>query len=85
MGRIAQELHDELGQSLTAIKVMAVTARHPKSDTLHITQSITDICDHLMQVLRSMMYQLHPLILTELGLKATLDDMLKHWKERNPA
>jgi len=82
--RLAQELHDELGQSLTAIKVMAVTAAHPKSDTIKITASITDICDHLMVVVRSMMHQLHPLILTELGLKAALDDMLNHWQERNP-
>jgi len=81
---LAQELHDELGQSLTAIKVMAVTARHPKSDTLKITQSITEICDHLMQVVRTMMHQLHPLILTELGLKAALDNMLKQWQSRNP-
>lgn len=83
--RLAQELHDELGQSITAIKVMAVTARHPKSDSLQISQSITDICDHLMIVVRSMMYQLHPLILTELGLKAAIDDLLKHWKDRVPA
>lgn len=82
--RLAQELHDELGQSLTAIKVMAVTAQHPKSDVQKITHSISGICDHLIQVVRTMMYQLHPLILTELGLKAALDDMLKHWKDRTP-
>lgn len=81
---LAQELHDELGQSLTAIKVMAVTARHPKSDTQKITQTITEVCDHLIQVVRTMMYQLHPLILTELGLKAALDNMLKQWQGRNP-
>lgn len=80
---LAQELHDELGQSLTAIKVMMVTARHPTSDIQHITQSINNICDHLIRVVRTMMYQLHPHILTELGLSAALDDMLKHWKERN--
>lgn len=82
---LSQELHDELGQSLTAIKVMAVTAGNPKSNTLEITKSIVDICDHLMQVVRCMMYQLHPLVLTELGLKATLDDMLMHWRVRNPS
>lgn len=81
---LAQELHDELGQSLTAIKVMTVTARHPKSDILQITQSITGICDHLIHVVRTMMYQLHSHILTELGLIAALDDIIKHWKERNP-
>lgn len=82
--RLSQELHDELGQSLTAIKVMAVAAIHEKADPVKISESIIEICDHLMGVVRSMMQQLHPLVLTELGLKATLEDMLNHWSERNP-
>lgn len=84
--RLAQELHDELGQSLTAIKVMAVALaqRQTSEETPDITESIIGICDHLMGVVRSMMHQLHPLILTELGLKATLEDMVNHWSERNP-
>lgn len=76
---LSQELHDEFGQSLTAIKVMAVTAAHEKSDTQKITRSMTEICDHLMSVVRLMMKQLHPLILTELGLKATVEDLVHHW------
>ncbi|MCQ8104605.1 histidine kinase [Methylomonas sp. SURF-2] len=81
---LSQELHDEFGQSLTAIKVMAVTAARPNADVGKITATIGDICDHLTLVLRSMMQQLHPLILTELGLKATLEEMVNHWSERNP-
>jgi two-component system sensor histidine kinase UhpB len=80
---LSQELHDEFGQSLTAIKVMAVTAAHEESDTQKITASIIEICDHLMTVVRSMMRELHPLILTELGLKATLEDMVHQWEVRN--
>ncbi len=83
--RLSQELHDEFGQSVTAIKVMAVTAGHEKSDTKAITHSIVEICDHLMTVVRSMMKQLHPLILTELGLKATLEDLVNHWQTRSPS
>jgi len=82
--RLSQELHDEFGQSLTAIKVMAVTAAQQNPGASKITATITEICDHLIQVLRSMMQQLHPLVLTELGLKATLEDMVDHWSERNP-
>lgn len=81
--RLSQELHDEFGQSLTAIKVMAVTAAHEKADTQKITGSITEICDHLIVVVRSMMKQLHPLVLTELGLKAALEDIIHQWESRN--
>jgi len=82
--RLSQELHDEFGQSLTAIKVMAVTAAQRRNDIDQITTSIRSICDHLMTVVRSMMQQLHPLVLSELGLKATLEDMVQHWSERHP-
>lgn len=84
--RLSQELHDELGQSLTAIKVMAVTAGRSRNgaDAKQATDSIISICDHLMTVVRSMMLQLHPLVLTELGLKATMEDLLNHWSTRNP-
>jgi two-component system sensor histidine kinase UhpB len=84
--RLSQELHDELGQSLTAIKVMAVTAGRSQTgaDIKQTTDSIVSICDHLMTVVRSMMHQLHPLVLTELGLKATMEDLLNHWSSRNP-
>ena len=82
--RLSQELHDELGQSLTAIKVMAVTAAHKKADIKQATDTIMSVCDHLMTVVRSMMHQLHPLVLKELGLKATMEDLLNHWTIRNP-
>lgn len=82
--RLAQELHDELGQSLTAIKVMAVTAAHKKADIKQSTDAIVSVCDHLTAVVRSMMHQLHPLVLTELGLKAAIEDLMNHWSSRNP-
>jgi two-component system sensor histidine kinase UhpB len=89
--RLSQELHDELGQSLTAIKVMAVTAGRSQTgatgtmtDIKQATDSIINVCDHLMTVVRSMMHQLHPLVLSELGLKATMEDLLNHWSIRNP-
>lgn len=58
---------------------MAVTATHEKSDTQQITEAIIEICENLITVVRSMMKQLHPLMLTELGLKATLEDLIHHW------
>ncbi|MEQ1638256.1 MAG: histidine kinase [Methylococcales bacterium] len=82
--RLSQELHDELGQSLTAIKVMAVTAARKPSEVEATTDKIVGVCDHLITVVRTMMRQLHPLVLTELGLKASVEDLLNHWASRNP-
>lgn len=86
--RLAQDLHDELGQSLTAIKVMTATvARMNDMQNAIVKQSTTaiiEICDHLMKVVRSMMQQLHPLTLTELGLKAALHDLIDSWRLRCP-
>lgn len=83
--RLSQELHDELGQSLTAIKVMAVTAARKPSEIKPTTDAIIKVCDHLISVVRTMMRQLHPLVLTELGLKASVEDLLSHWSSRQPS
>ena len=81
---MSRELHDEMGQSLTAIKAMAVTSKQQRVDVASIADSIIDICDHLAKVVRSMMRTLHPLSLTELGLNATLADLVSEWQRRQP-
>lgn len=81
---LAKELHDELGQSLTAIKVMSTTIKNDKVNTGQIADTISSVCDHLITVVRSMMRNLHPLALTELGLKAGLEDLLNQWSQRYP-
>lgn len=81
---LAKELHDELGQSLTAIKVMATTTKNDKANSTQIADTIISVCDHLITVVRSMMRNLHPLVLIELGLKASLEDLLNHWSQRHP-
>lgn len=83
--KMSRELHDEMGQSLTAIKAMAVTSKQPNSDVPTIANSIIDICNHLAKVVRSMMSTLHPLSLSELGLHATLIDLIAEWKRRTPS
>lgn len=82
--RLAKELHDEFGQSLTAIKVMTATIKKPTADKEKISEAIVSICDHLFGVLRSMMRTLHPMTLDELGLRASLDDLADQWRTRYP-
>lgn len=80
---MSRELHDEMGQSLTAIKAMAVTCQQTDTDVKAVTSSIVKICDHLSVVVRSMMRTLHPLSLTELGLGATLSELIREWQRRS--
>ncbi len=92
---LAQELHDELGQSISAIKVMCVTmqkseqqssqqsGQNSKESALAMRfKSITDICDHLYTVVQDLMKRLRPTILDELGLKAALEEVVNTWRQR---
>lgn len=81
---LAQELHDELAQSLTGLKVTAssISRDNPKNKTA--VDSIFSICDELFSVVRSMIRRLRPSMLDELGLSASLDDMIENWRQQNP-
>ncbi|THK42017.1 sensor histidine kinase [Methylophaga sp. SB9B] len=81
---LSRELHDEMGQSLTAVKAMSTAIRQPGANVTKISESITEICNHLAGVVRSMMRTLHPLSLADLGLGATLSDLVSEWRRRHP-
>jgi two-component system sensor histidine kinase UhpB len=82
---IAQELHDELGQSLSAIKVMAASLRKSVGpDGQEVIQAISEQCDRLFRVVRTMVRRLRPLLLDELGLIPCLEDMFQGWRDRHP-
>ncbi len=82
---LAQELHDELGQSLTAIKVMAASLRQMGGKAQEPVEQIMAICDRLFGVVRGMMRRLRPTMLDELGLSASIEDLIEHWRARHPA
>lgn len=83
---LAQELHDELGQSLSAIKAMAASLRNSQGGGDAVpAQTIMDQCDRLFGVVRGMMRRLRPLMLDELGLIPSLQDMVENWRVRHPA
>ncbi|OGT80320.1 MAG: hypothetical protein A3H91_01025 [Gammaproteobacteria bacterium RIFCSPLOWO2_02_FULL_61_13] len=80
---LARELHDELGQSLTAIKAMAVaTAAAPDIDSSRLRVSMGEIArvaDHTYDVARQLMQRLRPPVLDVLGLGAALQDLVDRW------
>lgn len=85
---LAHELHDELGQTLNAIKIEAVSIRnlhHATAPTTHRgALAIIRLTDHVYEVVRSMTSRLRPVALDELGLAGALEHDLMQWRRRLP-
>jgi signal transduction histidine kinase len=84
--RLARELHDELGQSLTAIKVDAAYIAREAVNTapkiVHSAQSIERLSSNIMELIRSMLSRLRPYGLETLGLRETIQDLVNGWQVR---
>jgi len=76
---LARELHDEMGQSLSAIKALSVSAKDNKETNSQPLSEIENICDHLFHVVRNRMQQLTPALLSEFGLSAAVGEMVDQW------
>lgn len=92
---LARELHDEMGQTLNAIKIEAVTIRnasrandHPNHHHLRDVQraavAIIGLVDQVYTVVRQINQRLRPVALDELGLTAALEHCVDGWRERLP-
>lgn len=84
--RLARELHDELGQSLTAIKVDAAyivreaAGRAPQ--IIDSARAIDRLSSNIMELIRSMLARLRPHGLETVGLRETLHDLVSGWQAR---
>lgn len=80
---LAQELHDELGQSLSAIKAIATSIEQTgAADGQTVVESakvIKTISDDMYGVARGMIRQLRPTVLDELGLVLALQQLADDW------
>jgi len=74
---IACELHDEIGQSLTAIKIDLQIAQRMAKGDFDFTDGIRTVEQTLQQV-RDLSLNLHPSLLDDLGLVPALRWMLSH-------
>jgi len=81
---LAKEMHDEVGQNLTAIKMMSALVPEVGPNREHAALEIQRLCDRLFSVVRSIIHRLRPMILEDLGLKAALDDLAEHWRSMAP-
>jgi two-component system, NarL family, sensor histidine kinase UhpB len=85
---IAHELHDEFGQSVTAIRSLALaiatqTAAHD-SATADVARLISDEAGRLYDAMHGLIPRLAPLSLDTLGLTATLEHLTRDWQRRYP-
>lgn len=84
---LAHELHDEMGQSITAIKALAVSIRQrvEVSDPTLAERAATiiDVSSDIYARTRRMMAQLHPVVLDEFGLGAALTTMIDDWNSHH--
>jgi two-component system, NarL family, sensor histidine kinase UhpB len=85
---IAHELHDEFGQSVTAIRSLALAiagqggARDPATGEAALL--ISDEAARLYDAMHSLIPRLAPLSLDTLGLSATMDNLVRDWRRRHP-
>jgi signal transduction histidine kinase len=83
---ISRELHDEVGQALTAISVTLATLRTSNGGSVHaMTQKLADaqrLLQKTMETVHRFARELRPTMLDELGLLPALRSYLKGFAER---
>ena len=83
---LARNLHDELGQSLTAIQAEAASIKNSKKakSQLIAVENIISLSKSMMSSTRELIKKLSLGILDEVGIKIALDDLVTSWLKRNP-
>jgi signal transduction histidine kinase len=83
---IARELHDEVGQVLTAVKVeLAVAQRRLRlsGGAAELLDDVQVIADAALHTVRDLSHLLHPALLDDLGLPAAIDWYLRAFAKRH--
>jgi len=84
---LAFELHDELGQWLTAIRAEneVILNNTEKDSIISISAyAIKECIQQMHEVIRSKLHKLHPVLLDTLGLSEALLDLKKQWCSHHP-
>jgi signal transduction histidine kinase len=72
--RVAREIHDELGQALTSIKIdLSSLSRELPADKKQKSESILKLVDETIQSVRRISTELRPVVLDAVGLVAAVE------------
>jgi PAS domain S-box-containing protein len=84
---LARELHDELGQYVSAIKIFAANitnrTKGRNKDIEEAANSVTSAANQIYDGMHSIIRQLRPGALDNLGLSETLKDMISNYQTQN--
>ena len=82
---IARELHDDLGQALTAIKIDLGIIRHniKKEDIVQRIIKTEVLASNTIKTVQRITFQLRPKIVDDLGLEAGIEWYISEFSERN--
>jgi len=82
---LARELHDEIGQHLTAIHVDASVIIKAKTveSTKESAAAIDTVSRQMMDIIHNILQRLRPTGLDELGLEASLQELINGWQLRS--
>ncbi len=87
-GAIARELHDELGQQVTAIKSAGVSiAQRVRGQDPSLEQAahlVVDTAGQIYDVVHQIIARMRPLPLDRVGLAEALSDLLGDWRLQHP-
>lgn len=85
---LARELHDELGQYVTAIKTFAVAivnkTKEKSPDIASNAQTIVAAANQIYDGMHNIIRKLRPGALDNLGLSETLRDTVNYWQKLHP-
>jgi two-component system sensor histidine kinase UhpB len=84
---IAHELHDEFGQSVTAIRslALAIATQSTQPPMSEAAQLISDEAARLYDAMHGLIPRLAPLSLDTLGLADSLESLVRDWQRRHPS
>jgi signal transduction histidine kinase len=81
--RIARELHDQLGQQLTALRLTLETLKGlERDDLVRQVESLQELARQLDQDVAFRVWELTPTVLNTRGLGAALNEYIATWSKR---
>jgi len=81
---LARDIHDEIGQYLTAIHVdaSAILNGRKLSVAKESARAISSVTRQMMDMVHEILQRLRPRALDELGLSLALGELVHHWRQR---